>query len=193
MRAIITTLASLLLAPFLASTAVEIVKPFLPNGWRVLGWMTAMYESAIFPWVVAGAGGLLAGLWLDRIASVFDGRHPMTKRGKLRMLAPSVERISTSCEMAMSPIHEGMVNRNTLRAQIVQTGQKLQKLGIIDPYIPADVSEWVLFHNVSAQWRALLPAMEDGDLATARHLSVVVRENQIKQPVQEPAPGAFWR
>ena len=104
MRAIITAVASLVLAPFLASLAVEIVKPWLPPGLTVLKWMTAMYEAAAFPWVVAGATGLLVGLWLDKISAVFDGRHPITKAGKAKAMAVEASLLGIEIENSLSPM-----------------------------------------------------------------------------------------
>lgn len=189
MRATIIFLAGALLAPFLSGLAVEIAKPWLPEGSRVIGWLLMLYESAAFPWVVAGAGGLLLGMFLDKASAVFDGRHPMTKRGKLRLLAPAVHGVASNCELALSPIYSATINRNMLRAQIYQVGRKLTKLGLSEPHVPEDASPYVMFQNVSSQWRAILPAMEEGDLEAARYLSGLVREGQIRNPTIDRGIG----
>ena len=154
--------------------------------------MTAVYEATAFPWVVAGAGGVLIGLWLDRASALFDGRNPLTKGGKLRNLSAPIRAIAKDCEMATMPACSDMVNHNTLRAQIFMAGRKLTKLGVSEPYLPADASPWVMFHNVGVMLRAILPAMEEGDVETARYLSGLVREGQIRNPTKEPEGLSMW-
>ncbi|MDK8874376.1 hypothetical protein [Paracoccus sp. SSJ] len=169
MRAIITAVASLVLAPFLATLAVEVVKPWLPPGMAVLKWMTAMYEAAAFPWVVAGATGLLVGLWLDKISAVFDGRHPITKAGKAKAMAVEASLLGIEIENSLSPMWGTPAPDPTDYVRAIAMFGKISALGIPTPsrghegQKPAEV-----MRTYAAFLRQVSVPMEAGNLDLAR-------------------------
>ena len=169
MRAIISAVASLVLAPFLASLAVEIVKPWLPPGLTVLKWMTAMYESAAFPWIVAGAGGVLIGLWLDRVSAAFDGRHPITKSGKAKILARKASLLGIEIENTIAPVWGDPVPDPTDYVRAISMFEKISALGIPTPSRRQEGQEPVeVMRTYAAFLRQVSVPMEAGNLGLAR-------------------------
>lgn len=181
MKQVISIIIGALLCPFIAGLAVEVAKPYLSQLPAFMEWCVRLLEWAGFPWAAAGGLGLLAGLWLDTPLSRLDGRYPVTWAGKAGALADRVDYVALRCEQAFGLSAGGREHLNGLISEIIVLGAKLEKLGISGPYILPEESQMSLIRKMSAHFRALSPALREGDKAIAFKLDAQLRENQMKQ------------
>lgn len=62
---------------FISTIAAQLVGPYAPTFLSgLVGWISAMVETAAFPWVAGLVFGLFVGALLQRLAARFDARHP---------------------------------------------------------------------------------------------------------------------
>lgn len=186
MKKIIAWTLTVIAGPLL----VAFLQPHLPAALSLSWpWVIAVSEWHGLPWVLAGIIGFQIGLWFDRWVSAFDGRNPITKSGKAKNLAPKVGSIALRCEVLLAPASRMHVDENELRAEILMIGEKLAHLGTDEPHLPPDMSREDMLSSVAVMFRAIRPALADGDVKTAVMLSKTVRTQQIAQSSAAKKPA----
>jgi len=169
MRAIITSLALAVVGSFIAGAGVVMATPLLPSGSRLLALVTAVYEAAAFPWVVAGATGLVIGLWLDKVSAVFDGRHPITKAGKAKAIAVEASLLGIEIENSLSPMWGTPAPDPTDYVRAIAMFGKISALGIPTPSRGQKGQKPVeVMRTYAAFLRQVSVPMEAGNLDLAR-------------------------
>jgi hypothetical protein len=180
MKKIASAIIVALLFPFFAGIAVELAKPQLEHAPLVIRWIAMLVDWSGFPWVAAGSLGFLAGIWLDGILSRLDGRHPMTWAGKAKLLADRVSFVALRCENAQDHGYFEQEDRNGLMSEIVVLGAKLRDIGIEGPHILQTDEVKEVFGKVAAHFRAITPALREGDKNIARQIDARIREMQTR-------------
>lgn len=188
MKRIVTTLALVILAPIVAGLLVEIAKPALPNWPTITRWAAMIYDAALTPWITAGVIGLLLGMWLDPIMGRFDGRHPMTRAGKLKALSEKIEAVAFQCQAVSRGFAPGLVDEDSLRVEILLLGKRLTALGLAQPYIPIGMAGEEQLSRIERYLRAIHPAARDGEVEVARQVAEQISKAQrLAVPADEKA------
>ena len=183
MKSALKLVLTLVLAPFFVGLAIELAKPALPATLPAAMQALAMLtEWSGFPWIFAGAGGMLIGLWLERFASAFDARHPMTRKARLILLADESKRVGALCRAAASgEMGSERSEANLALTEAILLQEKLRRADVSFPTLSSSLKLKQGLETFGNIYGAIEPALRQGAVDLARSMATDIA-------VTAPAP-----
>lgn len=175
MKKLIASIATLVLVPLLLVPAtVWVEQLMLSHGWAspewlaaALQWGRAVIEHPVFAVVLTAAVSFAAGLLADDLALRFDGRHPMTRAGRLRQLAPELSSLAYDFDLYLRGRDEPTVPPNYWGKLFVARA-KLERNGIVLPKSEHEMSAADYLRYASVIFHLIAPMLDAGEVDAAK-------------------------
>lgn len=180
MKKIASLFVTALFVPIVVGLVVEVATPNVPQWleWLVT-WSSMLSDWAGLPWVIAGGGGFLAGLWFDSICA----HYPSSWASKADSLADDAGSVLYDCKDVIGNMSWGRSispdRSNGLLVELTDVVNRLKALGLAGPLQPAEPNLTAYLQTAAAYLGAMVPALRKGDKSFA--LTVEASLNKAPQ------------